>query len=249
MMGKTYRYCRIDRRGCIHCGCRDFEQAFVIDDPLADAWGLSGRERRWLDLREGNHCRNCGMSKRVRMLLWSIRRRCRPGSRLRILHLNQVNALAPALQSLGNVTETVHRPDRPLGSQIDGRFNEDMSRLSFEDGRFDLAVHSETLEHLLEYDRALDEVRRVLKPGGIQVYTIPLLFSRVTRQRMTRDASGRLVSRLPPSFHGCDREFPVIWEFGGDYLRQRGARIREIHFDNYWRNRTVFALIEGKEGD
>lgn len=247
-MGKTYRYCRIDRRGCIHCGCRDFEQKAVIDDPLAVAWELSGRERRWLNQREGNCCGNCGMSKRVRMLLWSIRRRCPPGPELQILHLNQTNALAPALQNLGSVTETVHRSDRPPGSQVDGRINQDMSRLTFEDNRFDLAVHSETLEHLLEFDRALDEVRRVLKPGGIQVYTIPLLFSRVTRQRMTRDASGRLVSRLPPSFHGYDREFPVIWEFGGDYLRQRSARIREIHFDNYWRNRTVFALIEGKGG-
>ena len=247
-MGKTYRYCRIDRRGCIHCGCRDFEQEAVIDDPLAAAWELSGRERRWLDLREGNRCCNCGMSKRVRMLLWSIRRRCRPGPQLRILHLNQANALAPALENLGSVTETVHRSDKPLGSQVDGRSNEDMCRLTFEDDTFDLAIHSETLEHLLDYGQALDEVRRVLKPGGIQVYTIPLLFSRVTRQRMSPDASGRLVFRLPPSFHGCDREFPVVWEFGGDYLRKRGARIREIHFDNYWKNRTVFALIEGKEG-
>ena len=221
----------------------------MIDAPLASAWELSGRERRWLDQREGNCCRNCGMSKRVRMLLWSIRRRCPPGPQLQILHLNQTNALAPALENLGSVTETVHRPDRPPGSRIDGRINQDISRLTFEDNRFDLAVHSETLEHVLEYDRALDEVQRVLKPGGIQVYTIPLLFSRVTRQRMTGDASGRLVSRLPPSFHGCDREFPVIWEFGGDYLRQRSGRIREIHFDNFWRNRTVFTLIEGKERD
>ena len=219
----------------------------MIDDALAAAWELSGRERRWLNQREGNRCRNCGMSRRVRMLLWSIRRRCPPGPELQILHLNQTNALAPALQNLGSVTETVHRPDRPPGSQVDGRINQDMSRLTFKDNSFDLAVHSETLEHLPDYDRALDEVRRVLKPGGIQVYTIPLLFSRPTRQRMALDASGRLVSRLPPSFHGCDREFPVIWEFGSDYLRQRGSRIGEIHFDNYWRNRTVFALIEGKE--
>ena len=247
MMAKTYRYCRIDRRGCIHCGCRHFEQTAVIDDSLAVAWGLSGRERRWLDQREGHRCRNCAMSKRVRMLLWSIRQRCRPASELRILHLNQTNALGPALEGLGSVTETLYRPDQPLGSRIGGCFNEDMSRLSFEDNRFDLAVHSETLEHLPDYRRALDEVRRVLKPGGIQVYTVPLLFSRATRQRMTLDESGRLVSQLPPSFHGCNREFPVIWEFGGDFCRQRAGRIREIHFDNYWRNRTVFALIEGKE--
>ena len=217
MMAKTYRYCRIDRRGCIHCGCPHFEQAAVIDDSLASAWELSGRERRWLDQREGHRCRDCAMSKRVRMLLWTIRRRCRPGSELRILHLNQTNALGPALEGLGSVTETLYRSDQPLGSRIGGCFNEDMSRLSFEDNRFDLAVHSETLEHLPDYRRALDEVRRVLQPGGIQVYTVPLLFSRATRQRMTLDESGRLVSQLSPSFHGCNREFPVIWEFGGDF--------------------------------
>lgn len=245
-MGKTYRYCRIDNRGCIYCGCRHFEQEAVIDDRLATTWELSDRERRWLNQREGNRCRDCGMSKRVRMLLWSIRQRCPLLPELRILHLNQTNGLSPALESLGSVTETIYRPDRLLGSQIDGKFNEDMCRMTFQDDLFDLVVHSETLEHLSDYDRALDEVRRVLKPGGIQVYTIPLIFSRATRQRMARDASGRLVSHLPPSFHGCDREFPVIWEFGGEYVRKRRRRICEIHFDNYWRNRTVFALIESK---
>ena len=245
-MSKTYRYCRIDRKGCVHCGCRQFDQVAVIDDSLASAWELSRRERRWFDQREGHHCRNCGMSKRVRMLLWSIKALCPPRPRPRILHLNQTNALGPALESLGSVTETVYQPGKPLGSRIGTCFNEDMSRLSFEDNQFDLAIHSETLEHLPDYRRALAEVRRVLKPGGSQVYTIPLLFSRKTRQRMNLDQSGQLVPCLPLSFHGCNREFPVIWEFGGDFCRHRVHSIDEIHFDNYWSNRTVFALVERK---
>ncbi len=247
-MFKTCRFCRIDREGCVHCGCRQFEQVAVIDDPLASAWKLSRRERRWLDRREGNRCRQCGMSKRVRMLLWSVKKQCPAHAPLRILHLNQTNALGPALESLGSVTETVYQPDKPLGSRIGACFNEDMSRLSFEDNQFDLAIHSETLEHLQDYRRALAEVRRVLKPAGFQVYTIPLLLSRKTRQRMKLDPSGQLTPCLPVSFHGCNREFPVIWEFGGDFCRQRAHRIHEIHFDNYWSNRTVFALVEYKTG-
>ncbi len=184
------------------------------------------------------------MSKRVRMLLWSIKKLCPLRPRLRILHLNQTNALRPALASLGSLTETVYQPDKPLGSRIGECFNEDMSQLSFEDNRFDLAIHSETLEHLHDYHRALAEVRRVLKPGGFQVYTIPLLFSRETKRRMDLDKSGRPIPCLPLSFHGCDQEFPVVWEFGGDFCQQRVRCINEIHFDNYWRNRTVFALIE-----
>lgn len=180
------------------------------------------------------------------MLLWTLRKVC-PGPDPEILHLNETNALAPALERLGRVTGTVYRPDRPLGTRIGAFRNEDMTRLSFGDGRFDLAVHSETLEHLADYDRALAEVRRVLKPGGLQVYTIPLLYARTTRQRMRPDASGRLEPCLPPSHHG-DAEFPVVWEFGGDWIRRRAASIQAVYFDNYWRNRTVFAVVEAKAG-
>ncbi len=245
-MSRSYRYCRIDREGCVHCGCRRFEQEAVIDDRLAAAWELSPRERRWFDRREGHFCRDCRMSRRVRMLLWTIRR-VRSGADLEILHLNETNALAPALERMGRVTPTVYRPDRPLGTRIGAFHNEDMLRLSFGDGRFDLAVHSETLEHLADYERALAEVGRVLKPGGLQVYTVPLLFSRKTRRRMRPGASGRLEPCLPPSHHGAG-EFPVVWEFGGDFRRERDGAIEALYFDNYWRNRTVFAVVEAKAG-
>ena len=246
LMRKTYRYCLIDRRGCVHCGCTQFEQMRVIDDNLAIAWGLSKRERKWLDGREGSRCRDCGMSKRVRMLLWSIKKLYPFCSDLKILHLNQTNALGLPLKKLGQLTETVYYPDKPFESIVNGCLNQDMCQLKFQDNQFDLVVHSETLEHLYDYEQALAEVQRVLKPGGFQVYTVPLLFSRRTRCRIKRDEVRRLVYTLSPSFHGCQDEFPVIWEFGYDFCDQRTHLISEIHFDNYWRNQTVFALVECK---
>ncbi len=41
------------------------------------------------------------------------------------------------------------------------------------DGSFDLAVSFETIEHVAEHDRMLDEMRRVLVPGGVLVLSSP----------------------------------------------------------------------------
>jgi 2-polyprenyl-6-hydroxyphenyl methylase / 3-demethylubiquinone-9 3-methyltransferase len=48
-----------------------------------------------------------------------------------------------------------------------------MKRLPFEDKTFDKIVMSEVVEHLPDDVKGLKEVRRVLKPGGILVLTVP----------------------------------------------------------------------------
>jgi SAM-dependent methyltransferase len=50
---------------------------------------------------------------------------------------------------------------------------EDCLALSFPDGTFDAVVSMETIEHLPEPDRFLDEVVRVLRPGGLLLLSTP----------------------------------------------------------------------------
>ena len=49
----------------------------------------------------------------------------------------------------------------------------DVSHLPFDDATFDLVVSFETIEHVAEPERALDEYCRVLSPGGILVVSTP----------------------------------------------------------------------------
>jgi 2-polyprenyl-3-methyl-5-hydroxy-6-metoxy-1,4-benzoquinol methylase len=49
----------------------------------------------------------------------------------------------------------------------------DLLELPFEDGRFDAAVCFEAIEHVADPGRALDELRRVLKPGGLLLISTP----------------------------------------------------------------------------
>lgn len=45
--------------------------------------------------------------------------------------------------------------------------------LPFEDSSFDCVIISEVLEHLHEDDRAIDEISRVLRPGGLLALSVP----------------------------------------------------------------------------
>lgn len=53
----------------------------------------------------------------------------------------------------------------------------DGSRMPFEDASFDVVFSTEVLEHVLDPDVYLMEVKRVLKPGGMFFFTVPFLMS------------------------------------------------------------------------
>jgi SAM-dependent methyltransferase len=58
------------------------------------------------------------------------------------------------------------------GHGIDARVA-DVAALPFDDGSFDLVVSFETIEHVLEPHNVLDELRRVLAPGGLLLISTP----------------------------------------------------------------------------
>lgn len=55
----------------------------------------------------------------------------------------------------------------------DCHVRQDITRLPFPGGVFDAVVVSDTLEHIVDDRRAIDECRRVLVPGGMLIATVP----------------------------------------------------------------------------
>lgn len=53
------------------------------------------------------------------------------------------------------------------------RIATDPYRLPYEDHAFDVVYSITVFEHVMDYDAALAEIRRVLKPGGISVHVFP----------------------------------------------------------------------------
>jgi ubiquinone/menaquinone biosynthesis C-methylase UbiE len=56
-----------------------------------------------------------------------------------------------------------------------GLFLGDGRQLPFRTGRFDIVVAMHVLEHVAQTDKFLDEIKRVLKPGGHLILGIPLM--------------------------------------------------------------------------
>ena len=50
---------------------------------------------------------------------------------------------------------------------------ENATVLSFEDNFFDVIVSFETIEHIEDYEAHLEEIKRILKPGGIYIVSTP----------------------------------------------------------------------------
>lgn len=67
----------------------------------------------------------------------------------------------------------------------------DIHKLPFRDGEFDVLVCCETLEHTLEPDAALRELRRVAKPGATLLLTTPSYLNTYGLYRVYLRLSGR----------------------------------------------------------
>lgn len=66
--------------------------------------------------------------------------------------------------------------------QIDKEYGEityvcDLGSIPVEDNRFEMVFFSQTLEHLPEPGKVIDELTRVLKPGGQLWLTVPLFYA------------------------------------------------------------------------
>ena len=100
-----------------------------------------------------------------------------------------------------------YKPDKPVGQVLAGGVtNQNLERLTFPDELLDLVVTSDVMEHVRLDDRAHREIYRVLKPGGIYIFTVP--HDRSLERTMIRvqvndpDDSRTDVHVLEPEYHG-----------------------------------------------
>ena len=152
-------------------------------------------------VRESMWCTNCGSSTRERDL-WNALSRHYEGrwARLRVAEINRFNAAHDLLSSLADVTYAEY-PEQ------------DIQSLTWTDESFDLVITSDTLEHVPDYRLALAETRRVLRPNGRHVLTVPL------RPDLPRT---RARIGLPPVHHG---EPPGPWR----WVRRVGDDMLALH--------------------
>ena len=108
--------------------------------------------------------------------------------------------------------------------------SEDVQGLTFADASFDLVTHTEVLEHVPDDARAFYELHRVLRPGGIMLFTVPQHGGERTVER-ARLRNGNIEHLLAPAFHRDPlRGGAGIFAYR-DYGRDISGRLRAAGFD------------------
>lgn len=192
---------------CPVCGGEEFSAGPVLWPELINAWQLSEDEVAYINRQQGFHCKQCNNNLRAMGLSAAILREfrfhgtldrfCESFSGIKILEINT----ACNLTSFFNKLPSHRLIEYP-------QF--DMLNLDIESESVDLVVHSDTLEHVPNPERALSECRRVLRSNGKCIFTVPIIVDRMTRSR----------AGLAPSYHGQSGvpagDQVVYTEFGAD---------------------------------
>ncbi|CAN7468557.1 class I SAM-dependent methyltransferase [Phyllobacterium sp. LjRoot231] len=190
-------------------------------------WEINEEEREYINRQQGTRCDNCGSNVRSMALATSITDHwsfdgpfeafAKKFSKLEILEINEASDLTKWLAKM---------PNRSLAAYP----SIDMQNMPYRDGSFDLVVHSDTLEHIENPIKALRECKRVLRPGGLLAFTIPVIVGRMSRSR----------KGMKKSYHGFpdtgSDDYLVHTEYGADMWQQviaAGFESVKIHTFDY----------------
>lgn len=115
--------------------------------------------------------------------------------------------------------------DIPSGTYVDGVRREDLQSMTLPDASIDVFLTQDVFEHIPDPDAAWSEISRVLKPGGVHIWTVPLMVYRDTVVRAVPDGLGGVRQLLPPEFHGnpLGGGSLVIHEWGADLTARASA--------------------------
>jgi SAM-dependent methyltransferase len=103
-------------------------------------------------------------------------------------------------------------PGARLGPHVT---NQNLERLTFPDASFDVVLTSDVMEHVRLEEPAHREIRRVLRPGGVYLFTVPHFRDRATLERV------KIVDPADPS-----RDEDVLArEYHGDANSQEGRAL------------------------
>lgn len=233
---------------CAVCRCRsEFQVSFMYSyQSTPDGLPIPN----W---REHLNCLRCGHTTRVRLMLQLIEQYIRPPAQARIYISEQTTPMFKHLSGLyPGVQGSEYLGDRVApGATWEGLRNEDLTRLTYPDGCFDLMISCDVLEHVTDERAAFAECFRCLAPGGRVLFTAPTSLdsaSNIVRARI--DAGGRIEHLItPPEYHGnpVDPENGALCfrYFGWEVLDQlRAAGFADAYALSVWSRDLAYLGVE-----
>lgn len=160
-------------------------------------------KQEWL--RDNYFCTNCRSIPRERALMEVIKKNY-PDWKDAVIHeTSPVNRGASVRlhNECKKYIPSQYFDDRPLGTIKNGMQCENLESLTFEDNSIDLHVSQDVIEHVFDPLKAFSEIARTLTPGGMHIFTVPLVNKwNPTKRRAKLDSRSKIVHLTEPSYHG-----------------------------------------------
>lgn len=132
-----------------------------------------------------------------------------------ILNVSANGTLHTGLKKMDNYIITEYMPGIESGRTMWGGIGNrdllcvDLQDIPFTDNSFDVVISEDVMEHIEDYNKALDEIYRVLRPGGFYIFTIPLMEGKKTQSRKEKKNY----------FHGFGSQLYYVYtDFGDDMI-------------------------------
>jgi SAM-dependent methyltransferase len=174
-------------------------------------------------------CLRCGASAITQSLVDVVLQACGDLAQLSVYELSAAGALVDWLRPRAGrlITSEFFDAVAP-GESHHGVVCQDVQRLTFDDACFDVCTSTEVFEHVEDDIAGFREILRVLRPGGVCVFTVPLGTNAGTVER-TAWRDGRRVAVLPAEYHADRYRGQRVFcyrNYGTDIV----ARLRDAGF-------------------
>lgn len=205
---------------CDVCG----RPRFFVNDLL---YCLQYGGKSHINFRERMVCPGCGLNNRMRSTMSVILREMKRYDKGDMLIYEAVTPFYRCLEKKTRrkkwhiVGTEYFGPSHARGTLVNGVRNEDASALSFADGTFDMIVSNDVFEHVPDLDSAMKEMFRVLRPGGVAIFTVPIDVYYDTSLQRAKIENGKIVHLTEPEIHGdplSENGCLAFWTIGWDVL-------------------------------
>lgn len=193
-------------------------------------------------MREYYRCLWCRSTPRYRSFSHVLDRRFPSWRECHIHESSPGGSMSHKLKrACANYVSSDYHPNLPRGAQVADSVNQDLQSQTFSDNIFDLVITMDVLEHLPFPEKAIQEIRRTLKPGGAHVFTVPCDFTSRTVERASLAPNGEITHHQPPVYHGnpIDNKGSLVFRDWGcdlpDFIRKAcGMETEVIRLDSFW---------------
>lgn len=152
-----------------NCAVCNSPQPFIVDYQFAEEEnGI--KKPNW---RERLVCPNCGCNSRQRFIIHKVFAHYKVG--MKVLLYEQATEVFKRIQrEIPDVTGFEYeKRDSHAGEEDKVILYEDVCRLSYTNESFDMLISNDVFSQADDYEKALKEAYRVLKPGGKMIFTVP----------------------------------------------------------------------------